>query len=123
MRINNTTLLILPLSLSLIFPVAQAKTFTTAKVIQLAHSYQCLDYKIQPIPCIYMYLSCSFFGGCTIKFTARDRISHKLPDLVVSAFSKPGDNPWWEIQQTESKLALKAMQSPLIRAAFANNRT
>ena len=121
MSINNTILLILPLTISLIFPVAQAKTFTTVKVIELAHSYQCLDYKIQPIPCIYMYLSCNFFG-CTIKFTARDRISHKLPDLVVSAFSKPGDNPWREIQQTESKLALKAMQSPLIRAAFANNR-
>ena len=95
-----------------------AKDFTSLKVIQSAHSYQCLDYKILPNPCIYMYLSCSLFGGCGIKFTARDRIRHKLPDLVVSAFRKPGNTPWKEIRATESVVAMQIFRSDPIRMAF-----
>ena len=110
------------LSAFTLFPVStQGRTFTTLKVIQSAHSFQCLNYKILPNPCVYMYITCTPFG-CTIKFTLRDRISHKLPDLVVSAFSKPGDNPWFEIQQTESKIAVQLMQSPVIRAAFLGHK-
>jgi len=119
--IKKPTVLPLLIILSLSPLSLHAKNFTTATVIQTAHSYQCLSYSILPNPCIYMYLSCSFFSGCSIKFTARDRIQHKLPDLVVSSFSKSGNNPWWESQQTESKLAVKAMQSAVIKAAFANN--
>ena len=40
----------------------------------------------------------------------------------MSSFSKSGNNPWWESQQTESKLAMRAMHSPVIKAAFANHK-
>lgn len=96
--------------------IGYTKSFTSIKVIKSAHSHSCLDYHILPNPCIYMYLSCSLFGGCGIKFTARDRIRHKLPDLVVSSFRKPGQNPWSEIRATESKIAKHVMDTVLVKA-------
>ncbi len=108
---------VLIISLSLLLSAnTWAKSFTSVQVIASAHSHSCLDYKILPNPCIYMYLSCSLFGGCGIRFTARDRISHKLPDLVVSSFRTPGQNPWTEIRATESKIAKKFMDTVLTKA-------
>ncbi len=104
------------LCLSMLSLPLHAKSFTSAKVISSAHSRSCLDYKILPNPCIYMYFSCSLFGGCGIKFTARDRIKHKLPDLVVSTFREPGDNPWTEIRLTESRIAKATMDNVLVHA-------
>ena len=114
---RNKALLSITVSVCLLMTsISYAKSFTSIKVVSSAHSYSCLDYRILPNPCIYMYLSCSLFGGCGIKFTARDRISHKLPDLVVSAFKKPGQNPWTEIRATESVTAKHVMDTFLVRA-------
>lgn len=118
---KKTGVTIISFLLALTPITAYAKSFTSIKVIKSAHSHSCLDYKILPNPCIYMYLSCSLFGGCGIKFTARDRIRHKLPDLVVSAFRKPGQNPWAEIRATESKIAKQVMDTVLVKA-FDNIR-
>ncbi|MCF6204051.1 MAG: TraU family protein [Methylococcaceae bacterium] len=118
----NKNLLTLLISVSLMTaPFAvYAKNFTSVKVIKSAHSYSCLDYKILPNPCVYLYLSCSLFGGCGFKLAFRDRIRHKLPDLVVSSFKKPGDNPYTEIRLTASKAAKLIMDTTLTKA-FDNN--
>ena len=115
LKIKNTLMTFISLYAITVSVSTQARSFTSAKVISSAHSRSCLDYHILPNPCIYMYLSCGW-SGCSIKFTARDRIRHKLPDLVVSSFKNPGENPWTEIRVTESVIAKKVMNNVLAQA-------
>lgn len=89
----------------------QAQTFTSAKVITAAlGSNSCLNYSIIG-QCVYMYLSCSLFGGCGLKIALRDQINHNLPDLVVTAFREPGETPYTEIRSTASIAAVAIMNS------------
>ena len=71
----------------------QVNTLSSAQIIARSYSEQCLDWKITGA-CIW--LRCSLFG-CRIVTTPR--ISHRLPDYVVAAYSQTGQSPWRGGQQ------------------------
>ncbi|WMY72465.1 TIGR03756 family integrating conjugative element protein [Buttiauxella selenatireducens] len=64
---------------------------TTPQIIASALSPDCLEYRVAGI---CYWLLCTPYG-CTVKTSVKVR--HNLPDLVVSAYSTPGDNPWQEM--------------------------
>jgi len=89
---------------------AYSRNFNTIKVTSTAlNSQSCLNYRIVS-QCIYLYWSCSLFGGCSLKTAFRDRIKHNLPDLVVSAFREPGYQPYQEANALYSAAAVTVMQ-------------
>ncbi len=98
----------------------QAKTFTSVEVIKDAHSYECMDYKIVMPVCVYMLVITTPFG-VYIRYYFRDRIKHKLPDLVVTSFKTPGQTPFTEIRETESIAAMKIFNSTAVYNAFDKN--
>ena len=70
----------------------KADSITTPEIISQSMSFECLDWKITGI-CIW--LKCTLFG-CFIVTTPR--ISHRLPDLVVSAYPQPSETPWTDVR-------------------------
>lgn len=76
---------------ALIGTPVNAQTFTSADIFAVAGtSPQCLDWRIAGV---CFWLVCSPFS-CWIETSAR--ISHNLPDLVVTAYNEPGKSPWIE---------------------------
>ncbi len=71
-------------------PKLSAESVTTAEIISRSMSFDCLDWKINGI-CIW--LKCSIFG-CYVVTTPR--ISHRLPDLVVTSYPQSAKTPWAE---------------------------
>ena len=71
-------------------PKLSGDSITTAEIISRSMSFDCLDWKINGI-CIW--LKCSIFG-CYIVTTPR--ISHRLPDLVVTSYPRTAKTPWLE---------------------------
>ncbi|MDE0310031.1 MAG: TIGR03756 family integrating conjugative element protein [Acidiferrobacterales bacterium] len=69
---------------------SSAEPITTAEIISRSMSLDCLDWKISGI-CIW--LQCSIFG-CFVVTTPR--ISHRLPDLVVTSYPQSAKTPWVE---------------------------
>ena len=68
----------------------RADSFTSADVVEATTAIDCLDWKIVGV---CLKLKCGFFG-CRIKTVPW--VEHRIPDLVVSAYNEPGDNPWME---------------------------
>lgn len=62
----------------------------------------CLHYKIVGM---CFWLRCSI-EGCGIKTTLK--IDHYLPDVVVSSYTHPNNNPWWFAQQVEDPVLYQA---------------
>lgn len=99
---------------------AVAETFNTTDVLRVASDGRsCLNYRITS-QCVYAYISCNLFG-CKIKTQLRDRIEHRLPDLVVTAFQQPGKTPFTEIRNTASVAALAVLNSPAMQAALGDS--
>jgi len=78
--------------LSLVFTV-HAKTINTATITQLtlAASKDCIEYKIEGV---CLWLRCI---GPVCHITASPRVTHYLPDAVVSVYAHQGKNPWMEM--------------------------
>ncbi|MGR7482727.1 TraU family protein [Klebsiella aerogenes] len=68
-----------------------ALSITTPQINASALSPDCLQYRVVGL-CYWLF--CTPFG-CTVKTSVK--VKHNLPDLVVSAYNTPGDNPWQEI--------------------------
>ncbi|EAS1759877.1 TIGR03756 family integrating conjugative element protein [Salmonella enterica] len=79
------------LSLSLLALTLPALAITTPQIIASSLSADCVQYRIVGI---CYWLMCTPFG-CAVKTSIK--VKHNLPDLVVSAYSAPGDNPWREM--------------------------
>ena len=107
-RILTRRLLILVLMASPQSVVAES--FTSLKVLQsgINSSSSCLALESEGV-CIHFYIKCSLFSGCGVKTKVVPRISHNLPDLVVTAFREPGETPYSEIRQTYSVPAKQAV--------------
>lgn len=101
-------------------PTLQAKSFTTANVVQDSHSYQCLSHRIVMPICIYLHITVGW-SGISVRFHFRDRIRHKLPDLVVSSYEKPGNNPWTEMRLAYGQGAVAIQNSYPITSQFENH--
>lgn len=80
-------LLLIPLVL------ASWRTFaiTTPEIATTALSPDCVKYRVVGL-CYWLY--CTPFG-CTVRTSVK--VSHFRPDLVVSAYSITGKNPWTEM--------------------------
>lgn len=78
-------------SLSLLALTLPASAITTPQIIASALSPDCLQYRVVGL---CYWLLCTPFG-CTVKTSIK--VKHHLPDLVVSSYSAPGNNPWKEI--------------------------
>ena len=72
-------------------PRLPALDISTGEIAALSVSLACLDYRIVGV---CLFLVCELFE-CHIETTAR--ISHFLPDVVVSSYQRTGENPWSEI--------------------------
>ncbi|MGH8651762.1 MAG: TIGR03756 family integrating conjugative element protein, partial [Gammaproteobacteria bacterium] len=68
-----------------------ALDISTGEIEALSLSLACLDYRIVGV---CFFLVCELFE-CHIETTAR--ISHFLPDVVVSSYQRTGENPWSEV--------------------------
>ncbi len=68
-----------------------ARDVSTAEIAALSLSPACLDYRIVGT---CLFLVCTPFG-CEVETTPR--ISHFLPDAVVSSYQRTGENPWAEV--------------------------
>ena len=72
---------------------AEPTTLTLSDITQsMTLDRSCLNYCITGV-CVW--LRCSIYE-CSIETSIRVR--HYNPDLVVSVFDKPGDNPWEEAE-------------------------
>ncbi|WP_411172004.1 TIGR03756 family integrating conjugative element protein [Klebsiella pneumoniae] len=80
-----------PLIPSLLAVTLPATAITTPQIIASALSPDCLQYRVVGL---CYWLLCTPFG-CTVKTSVKVR--HNIPELVVSAYSTPGDNPWQEM--------------------------
>lgn len=80
-----------PLISSLLAVTLPAAAVTTPQIIASTLSPSCLQYRVTGI---CYWLLCTPFG-CTVKTSVKVR--HNLPELVVSAYNQPGDNPWREM--------------------------
>lgn len=68
-----------------------ALSISTPQIMASALSPDCLQYRVVGL-CYWLF--CTPFG-CTVKTSVK--VKHNLPDLVVSAYNTPGDNPWREM--------------------------
>ena len=82
--------------ISLAVPTAQA--ITTPEIAASALSPECVQYQIVGV-CYWLF--CSPFG-CSVRTSVKVR--HFRPDLVVSAYSVTGQNPWAEMSPLSSPL-------------------
>ncbi|EJX0634393.1 TIGR03756 family integrating conjugative element protein [Salmonella enterica] len=83
-------------SLTLLAVTLPAAAITTPQIIASALSPACLQYRVVGI---CYWLLCTPFG-CTVKTSVK--VKHNLPELVVSAYNHPGDNPWREMALTDA---------------------
>ncbi|EMX9182212.1 TIGR03756 family integrating conjugative element protein [Citrobacter sedlakii] len=63
----------------------------TASLIASAASPDCLEWRVSGI---CYWLLCTPFG-CSVKTSVK--VTHYIPEAVVSAYQNPGDNPWTEM--------------------------
>lgn len=95
----------LALSFTLSSP-SHAEDFTTLDVVDTAiSSSDCLDWCVIGL---CFWLKCSLFSGCDIKTSPR--VTHNLPDLVVSSFREFGENPYVEARTLHGSVAASAIQ-------------
>lgn len=72
---------------------AEPTTITTADIVSaITLDRSCLNYCITGV-CVW--LRCSIYE-CSIETSIR--VAHYNPDLVVSVYDEPGDNPWQEME-------------------------
>ena len=91
----------------LLVPTApRADSFTSAEVVEATTAVDCLDWKIVGV---CLKLKCGIFG-CRIK--ARPWVEHRIPDLVVSAYNEPGENPWVEGRPCTERRSQRPLTPP-----------
>jgi len=99
------TLLII-LNIAINTPVL-AKDITTADIVESGVNEECINYCIVGI---CYFLLCTPVG-CTINTSAR--IDHNLPDLVVTVYDEPEENPWIEYREIMGNAEVAAQEGIL----------
>ncbi len=79
------------------------KPVNTAYIVAKSMHFECLDWKIVGL---CFWLKCTIFG-CYVVTTPK--ISHRLPDFVVTAYPQSGKSPWLEFNTT-FQVATKPLQ-------------
>ncbi|HFV6927540.1 TPA: TIGR03756 family integrating conjugative element protein, partial [Escherichia coli] len=71
-------------------PLASA-SLNTASIIASAAAPDCISWRVSGI-CYWLY--CSTFG-CKVRTSVK--VTHFIPEVVVSTYTAPGGNPWKEM--------------------------
>ncbi|CAM3461848.1 putative exported protein [Xenorhabdus nematophila ATCC 19061] len=71
-------------------PFSQA-TLNTAQIVASSISPACIQWRVSGI-CYWLFCS---WHGCTVKTSVK--VTHFLPQAVVSTYHAPGGNPWSEM--------------------------
>lgn len=71
-------------------PAANA-ALNSAQIVASAVSQSCISWRVSGI-CYWLFCS---WGGCTVRTSVK--VSHFIPQAVVSAYNTPGGNPWREM--------------------------
>ncbi|MEQ2024903.1 TIGR03756 family integrating conjugative element protein [Xenorhabdus szentirmaii] len=91
----NRSRFVFPVAITLIAvfaPVAQA-TLNTAQIVAGSLSPACIQWRVSGI---CYWLLCGWHG-CTVKTSVK--VTHFLPQAVISTYHAPGGNPWTEMAQ------------------------
>ncbi|EAR3735086.1 TIGR03756 family integrating conjugative element protein [Salmonella enterica] len=86
-------------SVSLLTVALPVFAITTPQITASSLSAECLQYRVVGL---CYWLLCTPFG-CTVKTSVK--VKHNIPELVVSSYSAPGDNPWTEMKVTDAAAA------------------
>lgn len=98
MRVKNLSKLTACISLALTLPVyyfpntASANEINTATIIASGAAPSCTDYKVVGI---CFWLKCTYWK-CSVKTSIK--ISHFIPEMVVSAYNHNKQSPWTEMK-------------------------
>lgn len=76
----------------LLCATGSALALDTVTILGATLSPDCLSYRVRGV-CFWLY--CTLMG-CTINTSIK--VSHYVPDAVVSSYSNTGENPWSEVQ-------------------------
>lgn len=71
-------------------PAANA-ALNSAQIVASAVSQSCISWRVSGI-CYWLFCG---WGGCTVRTSVK--VSHFIPEVVVSAYNSPGGNPWREM--------------------------
>ncbi|MBI6549761.1 TIGR03756 family integrating conjugative element protein [Xenorhabdus lircayensis] len=94
----NSSRIAFPVSITLVAaftPVTQA-AINTAQIVASSLSPTCIQWQVSGI-CYWLFCS---WHGCTVKTSVK--VTHFLPQTVVSTYHGPGGNPWSEMAQISS---------------------
>lgn len=72
-------------------PAVSAATLTTAQIVSSAVDQSCISWRVSGI---CYWLLCTY-TGCTVETSVK--VSHFIPQAVVSTYVAPGGNPWHEM--------------------------
>ena len=73
------------------YVVGSFASMNTAQITASTLSLSCINWRVSGV-CYWLF--CTPFG-CTVRSSVK--VTHYLPDAVVSAYSQPGGNPWTEM--------------------------
>ncbi len=91
----NTPRFVFPVVITLIAafaPVTQA-AINTAQIVAGSLSPDCIQWRVSGI-CYWLFCS---WHGCTVKTSVK--VTHYIPEVVVSTYQTPGGNPWSDMAQ------------------------
>lgn len=71
-------------------PAANA-ALNSAQIVASAVSQSCISWRVSGI-CYWLFCS---WGGCTVRTSVK--VTHFIPEAVVSAYNAQGGNPWREM--------------------------
>lgn len=84
------------LSLLIAMPSFATTSISTVQISQSALSTSCTEYKIVGT-CFWLF--CSY--GCKVRTSVK--VKHYIPDVVMSAYGQPFQNPWQEVNTITSQ--------------------
>lgn len=71
---------------------ASCLALDTATITSSAISVDCIEYRVVGI-CYWLYCT---WTGCTVRTSVK--VSHFVPDAVVSSYANTGENPWVDVR-------------------------
>ena len=79
-------------AIALLCGATSSFALNTATIVSSTLSPDCLEYRVSGI-CYWLYCT---WTGCTVRTSIK--VSHYVPDAVVSSYANTGANPWTEVR-------------------------
>ena len=112
MKVTNTASPLLIIATLLFSPLSVVgEPFNSGTIATAGNSEDCQEYCFTGV---CLWLICTPFG-CEVETSAQ--IGHTAPDVVVSSYKEPGENPWSEMRvvlEATAKASVSAQMGALI---------